>query len=329
MVANCSSTERLGKWADAGQMKFNAENLKMILSILVTVWNNLHLGLGLLSGVIIYHEIKKWLQKPDLLDTVPGEGLSLKVWWDDLKDKELSTDEERDLEEAEQEQHDEDLQSFLQVFPDQNKCIRDCIQDLGDIANDIEKCQESSNIAKVTGSSVRMVGGLLAVGGAIAAPFTLGASLALTAVGTGLGIAGNATNFTAGAKRSLKKMKAKKRIDAIVNKYNSARTKILACFPPSSKTEPNTKHRRAREKVKKLITVGLQVAASTTLSAFPLLGDVTSLVRNVVRFKTEKKKKEDAEKIREEAKRWEVLVLDTVQVIGDTATWSQLLHLLK
>uniref|UniRef100_A0A4W3J317 Uncharacterized protein n=1 Tax=Callorhinchus milii TaxID=7868 RepID=A0A4W3J317_CALMI len=91
--------------------------------------------------------------------------------------------------------------SFLQVFPDQNKCIRDCIQDLGDIANDIEKCQESSNIAKVTGSSVRMVGGLLAVGGAIAAPFTLGASLALTAVGTGLGIAGNATNFTAGGGR--------------------------------------------------------------------------------------------------------------------------------
>uniref|UniRef100_A0A4W3HMX4 Uncharacterized protein n=1 Tax=Callorhinchus milii TaxID=7868 RepID=A0A4W3HMX4_CALMI len=117
------------------------------------------------------------------------------------------------------------LQSFVQVFPDLKRCIRGYIKELRDIADDTDKCQDSSNIIKVKGSSMRMVGAILGLGGVIAAPCTEGISLVLTAVGTGMVIAGNATNFTARVGSSIKRMK-KKRL--------TSRSSFLTCLRPSS-----------------------------------------------------------------------------------------------
>eukprot|EP00062_Callorhinchus_milii_P025865 gi/632987320/ref/XP_007910727.1/ PREDICTED: uncharacterized protein LOC103191540 isoform X2 [Callorhinchus milii] len=212
---------------------------------------------------------------------------------------------QRDLEEAEQEQHDEDLQSFVQVFPDLKRCIRGYIKELRDIADDTDKCQDSSNIIKVKGSSMRMVGAILGLGGVIAAPCTEGISLVLTAVGTGMVIAGNATNFTARVGSSIKRMKKKRQLDEIMNDLTSIFAEIDKYF---TSTEPNTKRRKPRKRIKKLITKGLQLGVISTLSILPLLGEASSLVRNVVRYKKEKKLKVAAEMIREVAKYWETLL---------------------
>ena len=56
-----------------------------------------------------------------------------------------------------------------------------------------QKHEGNSRIAKITGSSTSIVGTGLAIGGAIAAPFTFGASLILTGVGVGVAVAGGTT----------------------------------------------------------------------------------------------------------------------------------------
>ncbi|GCC18701.1 hypothetical protein chiPu_0020866 [Chiloscyllium punctatum] len=71
------------------------------------------------------------------------------------------------------------------------------LKELRDIANCIDTCKRDVNIANVTGTSASIVGGLLAIGGLIASPFTFGVSLALTGVGLGVGVAGGVTNIGA------------------------------------------------------------------------------------------------------------------------------------
>ena len=64
---------------------------------------------------------------------------------------------------------------------------------LNEIANDIQKHEDNSRIAKIAGSSTSIVGTGLAIGGAIAALFTFGASLILIGVGVGVAVAGGTT----------------------------------------------------------------------------------------------------------------------------------------
>ena len=70
--------------------------------------------------------------------------------------------------------------------------------DLKTIQQKVDKRRKYSNVATIGGCATSMVGGAMIVGGIAAAPFTLGASVGLTAVGTALSIGGGVT--TTGAK---------------------------------------------------------------------------------------------------------------------------------
>lgn len=67
---------------------------------------------------------------------------------------------------------------FSQTEYVQNR--RDCAESLRSIANHIEKVTRDVGIAKTTGGSTAIVSGAAVIGGILAAPFTAGASLALT-----------------------------------------------------------------------------------------------------------------------------------------------------
>ena len=56
---------------------------------------------------------------------------------------------------------------------------------------------QCSNVATVGGCATSIVGGVVAVGGIIAAPFTLGISIGLTAAGGAVVAAGTVTTATA------------------------------------------------------------------------------------------------------------------------------------
>ena len=64
-------------------------------------------------------------------------------------------------------------------------------------ADHIEKVVHDTGIARTTGGAVGIVSGGAAIAGIILAPFTAGASLALTVGGTGGGVASAGTTITA------------------------------------------------------------------------------------------------------------------------------------
>ncbi|XP_070184092.1 uncharacterized protein [Littorina saxatilis] len=75
------------------------------------------------------------------------------------------------------------------------KMSRSLKEDFLWIADDLDKHYSNVNIAKVSGGVAGVIGSGLAIGGAIAAPFTLGASLILIWIGTGVAIAGASTSM--------------------------------------------------------------------------------------------------------------------------------------
>ena len=79
-----------------------------------------------------------------------------------------------------------------------NLKIPNIIEKIESIQEEIDRHHSNVNKATIAGSVAGIVGGGLFIGGLIAAPFTFGASLGLTIVGTGIGAAGGMT--TAGAK---------------------------------------------------------------------------------------------------------------------------------
>ncbi|GCC18702.1 hypothetical protein chiPu_0020867, partial [Chiloscyllium punctatum] len=89
------------------------------------------------------------------------------------------------------------VKNFLRNFEKYIPQMANYLKELRDIANSVDTCKRGVNIANVAGASASITGGLLAIGGLIASPFTFGASLALTGVGIGLGAAGGAANIGA------------------------------------------------------------------------------------------------------------------------------------
>ena len=105
--------------------------------------------------------------------------------------------------------------------------LPELVSDLKTIQQRVDKRHKCSNVATVGGCATSIVGGAMIVGGIIAAPFTLGASVGLTAAGTVVTAAGSATTATAkGAdyfmgKSDLKK--TNKMVDEFYGHYKAAK----------------------------------------------------------------------------------------------------------
>lgn len=69
------------------------------------------------------------------------------------------------------------------------------LKKLNELADQLDNVHYNTNIAKLSGNSLGIVGGTIAVVGLLSAPFTYGLSLGLTIGGTCAGVAGAATNL--------------------------------------------------------------------------------------------------------------------------------------
>ncbi|XP_069779479.1 apolipoprotein L3-like [Narcine bancroftii] len=119
------------------------------------------------------------------------------------------------------------IQHFVNEFPQWECQITEHINELQVIANDMDRYHKGATIANITGSSAGAVGGMLTLAGIIAAPFTAGGSLVLTAVGASIGGAGAAANLTAGTTEYIKRSKKQKRVHEIIQQYKSERKEML------------------------------------------------------------------------------------------------------
>ena len=73
----------------------------------------------------------------------------------------------------------------------------DCAGVLRSCGNHIAKVVHDTGVARTAGGAVGVASGAMILGGLIAAPFTAGASLALTAGGVATGVGSAATTITA------------------------------------------------------------------------------------------------------------------------------------
>ena len=69
------------------------------------------------------------------------------------------------------------------------------IKKLNELADGLDKVHRNTNIAKISGNSIGIIGGSAAVISLISAPYTLGLSLGLAIGGTCAGVAGAATSL--------------------------------------------------------------------------------------------------------------------------------------
>eukprot|EP00062_Callorhinchus_milii_P022327 gi/632979997/ref/XP_007906783.1/ PREDICTED: apolipoprotein L3-like [Callorhinchus milii] len=144
--------------------------------------------------------------------------------------EELSADDLWEPLKSELEKRAGDGQCFLQMFPERRKWMSNSIQELREIADDIDQYHRDATIASVAGSSASAVGGILTAAGIIAAPFTSGTSLVLSGVGAGVGIAGSATNLTAGVTETVARSNKQQRVDEILEEYNKGCKEMSACL---------------------------------------------------------------------------------------------------
>lgn len=136
-------------------------------------------------------------------------------------------------------------------------------KELREIAEVIDEHHKKATIVNITGSSASITGGILSIAGIIAAPFTLGTSLALTGVGAVLNVAGSVTNIGATATDCCKQKANQKRVSEILEecqKYSERLREILHLI--SSLIESSIKNRVADVKVS-AANCGTKVANAT------------------------------------------------------------------
>ncbi|XP_063297731.1 apolipoprotein L3-like, partial [Pelobates fuscus] len=98
-------------------------------------------------------------------------------------------------------EYEEKVKKYLEEFDNlQHNVIQTfekCIKQLRSIAADIEDFHSGALKTNIAGSSVGIAGGVTALVGLVLAPFTLGASLTVSAIGVGVATAGGVTGAIA------------------------------------------------------------------------------------------------------------------------------------
>ncbi len=102
------------------------------------------------------------------------------------------------------------LRAFKMVYENWNNTRLECIESLTLLAASVRKTVSDTNIASITGSSVGVVGGVLAIVGFALIPVTVGASAVLIITGAVVGGASGATGFGSFIARQVLNSKQKK-----------------------------------------------------------------------------------------------------------------------
>ncbi|KAJ4949089.1 hypothetical protein JOQ06_020607 [Pogonophryne albipinna] len=154
-------------------------------------------------------------------DYEDGDTDSLMEWWHTVEqwDEVPSDDEDKVLKEdesksftilADKVQHG--LRVFNKIFTERAEFLWQSILRLHAIADDINTFHHKAKIAGITGGTTSAVGGVAAIAGLALAPFTLGASLVITAVGVGVATAGGIASASAAISDNVHNLHDRKKV---------------------------------------------------------------------------------------------------------------------
>ncbi|KAM9836664.1 uncharacterized protein ACBR49_019107 isoform 3-T3 [Aulostomus maculatus] len=157
-----------------------------------------------------------------------GDTDSLMEWWytvekwdevpSDEEDKVLQEDESKSFTILADKVH-RGLRVFHKVFTEHAEVLWQYIIRLHGIADDISEFHQKAKIAGITGGTTTAVGGVTAITGLALAPFTMGISLIVTAVGLGVATAGGITSASATISDNVNNMHDRKKVEVVLLEY--------------------------------------------------------------------------------------------------------------
>ncbi|XP_036425342.1 LOW QUALITY PROTEIN: apolipoprotein L domain-containing protein 1-like [Colossoma macropomum] len=115
---------------------------------------------------------------------------------------------------------------LMETHGDTLQCL---ITELLEVADNLDWVFKGAKIAGITGGTVGAGGVAAAVGGVLLAPMTMGASLAVAAVGVGVAAAGGVTAASATITNKVHNNMDRKRVEKILNDYTNQMKDIESC----------------------------------------------------------------------------------------------------
>lgn len=119
---------------------------------------------------------------------------------------------------------------FNKLFSERAEGLWQHVIDLHAIADGLDRFNKKTKIAQITGGSTSAVGGVATITGLILAPFTMGTSLIVTAVGLGVAMAGGLTSASAGITSTVNNSLDRKKVERIVEDYQAKMGDLNKCM---------------------------------------------------------------------------------------------------
>ncbi|CAK6443875.1 unnamed protein product [Pipistrellus nathusii] len=111
----------------------------------------------------------------------------------------------------------ENRERFMKEFPQVKQDLEERIRKLYALADEVDKVHKDCTITQVAAASIGTVSGVLSIVGVCLAPFTFGASMAITGAGLALGAAAAVTGVTANIMEIKKSWSAKAKAKCLVS----------------------------------------------------------------------------------------------------------------
>ncbi|XP_022593972.1 apolipoprotein L3-like [Seriola dumerili] len=163
--------------------------------------------------------------KDEILDSC-----SLMVWWKEKKSWESLCDDissPRKIIKVKAEHLYKAIKTYILLLTEHGATLKEYTSELHCTADNLNKYSKGTKIAAITGGTTTVLGGVAAAAGVILSPVTLGASLALTAVGVGVAAVGGVTGATAAITDKVSTSLDKKKIKKTLQDYRDLMTDII------------------------------------------------------------------------------------------------------
>lgn len=121
----------------------------------------------------------------------------------------------------------ENINIFCAFFPGDHQHLKGQIRHLDEITDQVETVHRKTTIGSLTGGVIGAAGGITSIVGLVLAPFTLGASLAVTAVGVGIAAAGGATGAASNIANMVRQKSLRKTIEDILTDFQDKINPVL------------------------------------------------------------------------------------------------------
>ncbi len=112
-------------------------------------------------------------------------------------------------------------------FDSKHESLTDQIKKLTTITDELESMHKNTTVGSLTGATMGAAGGITSIVGLALAPFTLGVSLGLTAVGGVLGVAGGTTGTICNYRNNTEQKRLRENIEKITSDFQNTINAML------------------------------------------------------------------------------------------------------